>query len=84
MSRPAGRRTPAERDEMSYDESRAALGPVESGERMYDHARHQHVLRGGQRRRALLADLAAIARRLSADEWARQQQVETLEEGRGA
>jgi hypothetical protein len=81
MSRPAGRRTPAERDEMSYDESRAALGPVESGERMYDHARHHHVLRGGQSR-ALPADLAA--RRLAAVEWGRQQQVETLEEGRGA
>jgi hypothetical protein len=40
--------------------------------------------RRGHRRHALLADLAAIARRLSADEWARQQQVETLEEGRGA
>jgi hypothetical protein len=32
-----------------------------------------------QRRRTLLADLARIARRLSADEWARQQQVKTLE-----
>jgi len=31
MSRPAGRRTPAERDEVSYDEWRAALGAVESG-----------------------------------------------------
>jgi hypothetical protein len=35
----------------------------------------------GDRRRALLGDLAAIAR-LSADEWARQQQVETLKEQR--
>ena len=59
----------------------SALGPVESGERMYDHARHHHVLRGGQSR-ALPADLAA--RRLAAVEWGRQQQVETLEEGRGA
>jgi hypothetical protein len=32
----------------------------------------------GDRRRALLGDLAAIARP-SADEWARQQQIETLE-----
>jgi hypothetical protein len=37
-----------------------------------------------QRRRALLADLAAVARRLSDDEWVRQQQVETLKEGRRA
>jgi hypothetical protein len=63
---------------------RGTLREAGRAEHVHDHARHQHVLRGGQRRRALLADLAAIARRLSADEWARQQQVETLEEGRGA
>ena len=31
MSRPAGQPTGAERDERFYDESRAALRPVESG-----------------------------------------------------
>jgi hypothetical protein len=45
---------------------------------------HDRPVRRGQPRRALLADLVAITSRLSDDEGVRQQQVETLEEGRGA